>query len=149
MSVLRRHRAVLRLALLLMLALGLVARPLLAQIGALHGDAHAVAALAHGDAGGDGDGHAHAHDAHGHAHDHSHVGNPDAGADQDRGDAGDPDHALGAHGLLHQTCGLTVGMPALPVQLALPSPPAASPPDVSTPRLRADPSSFPFRPPIA
>lgn len=129
MSRLRRHHCPLRTLLLVLLALGLISRPMLGELGDLHGAEHAAitAAAALG----------HAHDA------------VSAGTHHHHDDEADPEHSLGSHGLLHLCSAVTVALPE-PMLLLYP-PPAAGPslPEFETPRVRGDPSSLPFRPPIA
>lgn len=125
---LRCHRS-LRIALLVLLALGLVARPMLGQLGDLHGVEHAVVAetVAHG----------HAHDSDPVATHHHHD------------EPGNAEHTDGPHGLLHMFTGVTVALPETGVQV-FPLPAAGTLlPLPATPRLPGDPSSLPFRPPIA
>lgn len=128
-----RTRRLLRAALTALLVLGMVIGPTLAVASGLHGIEHAALA-AHGD----GHGHGHAGDA-GHHHD----------ARDPSGDEADPEHAAGAHGLLHQTGSVSVALPhAMP---ALTAPTAGAPrlPELRRPCLPGDSPTLPFRPPIA
>jgi hypothetical protein len=125
---LRCHRS-LRTALLVLLALGLMARPMLGQLGELHGVEHAAIAetVAHG---------------------HGHVATPDA-AHHHHDERGETETSDGSHDLLHMFTGVTVALPETVVQL-FPLPAAGTLlPLPATPRLPGDPSSLPFRPPIA
>ena len=124
-----RPRRLLRTALLVLLALGMVIKPTLGALGELHGAEHATMA----DAG---------------AHGHAHPADSD-GSDHRHGDERDPDHTLGAHGLLHLSSGVSVTLPDLLVRLLAPSSPGPQLPESDAPRLPGDSPSFPFRPPIA
>ena len=130
---LRRHRRLLRTALLVLLALGMVVQPALGALGELHEVEHA--AIAQSDSGHDhGDDHLHDHDADtGHQH----------------GDGSDQDHATGPHGLLHQAASASATLPD-PVTFLPPQVPAGSHLPESGPlHLPGDAPGLPFRPPIA
>jgi len=117
----RRHLSLLRIGFLALLVLGLVAKPLLVQIGELHAVEHARSV-----------------DADGHGHEH----------ETDVDDEPDQDHTKGAHGLMHQanvganadSLPTLVGLIVPPPSQAVPLGDAASPP--------AQHLSTPFRPPI-
>lgn len=120
----RPFPAFLRASLLVLLVLGIVVKPVLAQVGELHAAQHASLTDA------DGQGHGHEH-----------------GSDQ--GDESNSDHTQGAHGLMHQGSagGTSVEVP-LPLTLpALTGEGAALPP---TGDAVLPPAHFgtPFRPPI-
>ncbi len=119
----------LRASVLALLVLGLMIKPVLAQLSELHAAEHALAVAA---------------DAHGDDHDHS--------AD-DTGDGGSPeedDHAIGAHGLMHQSGGsiTLIGLvPSISVPMVY-----ARMPDLPIHDAIGVPHevlSSPFRPPIA
>lgn len=126
-----RHRRRLRLALMVLLMLAMVVSPMLAAVSGVHDVEHAVAAASE--------------DAHGHAHsatdDHQHHGQDGAGLD--------PDHASGAHALMHLSpCG-SVSMPndtwaLLEIELDEPLLP-----EFGRLYLPGDSVTLPFRPPIA
>jgi hypothetical protein len=125
---LRRHRRLLRATLLVLLALGMVVKPTLGALSELHDMEHA-AAIAHSD------------DGHGHAH-------PEDPGHEHGGDESDPDHATGAHGLMHQGASPSI---ALPDAMMSVSRQASSErlPDSGPFRLPGDAPNLPFRPPIA
>lgn len=128
----------LRASFLAVLVLGLMIKPVLAQLSDLHAVEHSVATAI------DAHGHDHGESNHGHGDDHRLN---DVGADQ-RGD-GD-EHSTGAHGLMHQSSGsttLTGLVPALSVPVVF-----AHMPDLPLPASARISSQFPtnpFRPPIA
>lgn len=165
--------SVFRIGLLVLLAVGIVIRPMLALAGELHAIEHVAAdgGHAHPHAAGHAhdapaaQGEAHAHDvathshAGAHAHAHGHVDLKDApgvahvqadGDSPHAADGADPDHARGPHGLLHHhaDAGCSAAVPT-PVRvpdafgIAVMLPSSAW---VSAPPQRA---SSPFRPPIA
>lgn len=110
-------------SLLVLLVLGVIVRPVLTHIGALHAAEHAALADA---------------DNHGHAHDDDHDDEPGA------------DHTDGAHGLMHQAgsggaFSETVAMIVLPAVHG--RAPMLSTADVS--RVPAHRFVTPLRPPIA
>lgn len=121
-----RRRCFLRIALLVVVALGMVLQPLWAALGELHQAEHAVAV--HVD----------------HGHSHHDVDPPPTDADAAPGDP------VGIHDLLHHA-----GAPAsaaLPASDLLPPGIAASGDPPQRPEPSAPPSSrltLPFRPPIA
>lgn len=117
----------LRASFLALLVLGLMIKPVLAQLSALHAAEHAVAVAA---------------DAHGHDH----------GADgtDDDGDPEQDDHTNGAHGLMHQSGGSTT-LTGLAASMFVPMVYARMP-DLPIPDAIGVPHevpSSPFRPPIA
>lgn len=121
----RRQRSLLRTALLVLVAFGMLLQPVLAALGELHEVEHAVAL----------------HSDHGHSHHDGHE-IPD-----DEGDApGDP---VGSHGLLHP-CGAAASMALLEPAALLAAPVGmGEPPDrahASAPRSLH--LTLPFRPPI-
>ena len=122
----RRHRSVLRTALLVLLAFGLLVQPVLKALGELHDVEHAVAMQSD----------------HGHPHHDGHEMPP--------GDDEAPGDAFGLHGLLHMCA---PAAPMAPCEMAgVPAPLVATgdPPDgadasgAPTSRMTS-----PFRPPIA
>lgn len=112
----------LRTSFLVLLMLGVVVRPMLNQLSALHGVEHAALAGAND-----------------HGHDHSDDGAPTP----------DPDHATGAHGLMHQA---DTGSSAN-IWTAWVSPPvipaASKLPLADLDSTRPQKLTSPFRPPIA
>lgn len=128
-----RTRRLLRAALTALLVLGMVIGPTLAVASGLHGIEHAALA-AHGT----GHGHGHAGDA-GH---HHHADDPSA-------DEADPEHATGAHGLLHQTGSVSVALPHAVLSVCAPAACAPQLPELRRPSLPGDSPTLPFRPPIA
>lgn len=113
----------LRTSLLVLLVLGVIVRPVLAHIGALHAAEHAVLADA---------------DGHGHTHDDDHDDEPGT------------DHTQGAHGLMHQagSGGASCEMMAMIVLPAVyECDEILSSVDIS--RVPAHRFVTPFRPPIA
>lgn len=125
----------LRASLLVLLVVGVIVRPMLNQISELHSFEHAALA----------DVNAHGHDHDGHGHDHA-ADHSDPAPDQPP--CTDPDHAKGAHGLMHQAdTGPSASLAGLPVQFGHPMRagkllmPAAGPLPPQIP-------SSPFRPPI-
>lgn len=125
----RRHRRLLRSALLVLLALGMTIQPTLAALGELHGVEHAVAAQSD-------DGHGHAHPVDSASHEHP-------------GAPSDPDHATGQHGLLHQCASGSFALPEAIVSLSRPAPSGSRLPQAGPFHLPGDAPSLPFRPPIA
>ena len=124
MQLARKTLEFLRAGLLVLLVLGLVAKPVLNQIGDLHSVEHAVLADA---------------DADGHGHDHG----------DDHDDEPGQDHANGAHGLMHQA-NMGAFSDLLPTLALLPRP--VFPTVLPVPDLPSAPRQFaatPFRPPIA
>lgn len=126
-----RTRRLLRAALTALLVLGMVIGPALAVASGLHGIEHAALAAR-------GDGHGHAGDA-GH---HHHADDPSA-------DEADPEHATGAHGLLHQTGSVSVALPHALLSVSAPATCAPQLPELRRPSLPGDSPTLPFRPPIA
>lgn len=126
MMSLRRHRSLLRTALLVLVALGVLMQPILTSLSELHGLEHAVAV----------------HSDHGHSH---HDGHDDPPADDDA--PGDP---IGLHGLMH-TCNVAASMTFPEAGLLVTAYVAASdPPDRAHPFGPPDTHlTLPFRPPIA
>lgn len=123
-------RLLLRAALHLLLVTGLVAGPALAAASELHGIEHAALA------------------AEGHGHAHAADGDPPHGDPHD-GDSGDPDHATGAHGLVHQIGSLPVAMPCDGIWVSTPPVCAQRIPEFHHCHLPGNSPSLPFRPPIA
>lgn len=115
-------RTILRTSFLVLLMLGVMVRPMINQLSALHDVDHATLAGAND-----------------HGHDHPDDSNPTT----------DPDHATGAHGLMHQADTGTsaniwtawVAPPVIPVDAKLPMADLAS--------TRPQQLTSPFRPPIA
>ena len=127
-SHLPRLSRLLRASFLALLVLGLMIKPVLAQLSELHVAEHAMAVTAD-------------------AHDHGH----DSGSDTDNGGSPEEDdHATGAHGLMHQSGGsttLTVPFASISVPMVY-----ARMPDLPIPDAIGVPHevlSSPFRPPIA
>lgn len=112
----------LRTSLLALLVLGMVVRPALNLVGELHAVEHAAFAQA-GD---------HGHDL------------PD-----DRDSTPGPDHATGAHGLMHQADTGTSAVLWTTWVLPPASPPASVLPMPDSTAVRPQQPSSPFRPPIA
>lgn len=130
MTALRRHRRLLRTALLVLLVLGIAISPTLAAVGEMHSAAHAAAAA-------EPEVHAHSHSAEsGHHHEHP-------------GDDRDPDHATGGHGLMHQACGVSISLPEAMPGIAMPSASGPRLPEFGPFQLPGDSPDLPFRPPIA
>lgn len=127
-----RQPRLFRTALLVLLALGMVVKPTLAALGELHDAEHAAHAVAH---------------SHDHGHHHGPDGDPET--DPHLPAPSDPDHVLGAHGLLHMQCTVSVALSDIPSRLVPIAAPALPLPDLETPRLPGDAPSLPFRPPIA
>ncbi len=134
-SHLPRLSRLLRASFMAMLLLGLVVKPVMAQLSDLHAVEHAVAGIA----------------GHGNGHDHDHgsaQGEPAAVGDEDASDHGD--HTAGEHGLMHQSGGSTtlIGLvPTLSVPMAF-----ALFPDLPlsmSARIPGQTLTNPFRPPIA
>ncbi len=127
LSHLPRLFRLLRASFLALLVLGLMIKPILGQLSALHAAEHAVAVAA---------------DAHGHDH----------GVDG-TGEGRDPeqdDHTSGAHGLMHQSGGSTT-LTGLAASMSVPMVYARMP-DLPIPDAIGVPHevpSSPFRPPIA
>jgi hypothetical protein len=122
MQLARQTLKILRASLLVLLVLGLLAKPMLNQIGDLHSLEHAVLA-----------------DADGHGHDHG----------DDHDDEPGQDHAKGAHGLMHQA-NIGAFSDSLPTIAFLSR--CAFPTALPVPDLPSAPRQFaatPFRPPIA
>ena len=125
-SHLPRLPRLLRASCLALLVLGLMIKPVLAELGEFHAAEHTVAA-----------------DAHGHGHDSD--GDTEGGCSPDR-----DDHATGAHGLMHQSGGSTTltglvhGMSVPRVYARMPDLPI--PDAIGVPH---EVPSSPFRPPIA
>jgi hypothetical protein len=112
----------LRASLLLLLVLGLVVRPVLNHVGALHGMEHTAEAVAE---------HGHAHLGDAHEADH------------------DSDHAKGSHGLFHQAdAGASFGILAAVKVPVVYLPASQELQSQFVTELRQLPSN-PFRPPIA
>lgn len=117
-----RLRTILRTSFLVLLMLGVMVRPMINQLGALHDVEHATLAGTHD-----------------HGHDH-----PD-----DRDPTPDPDHSAGAHGLMHQADTSSsaniwtawIALPVVPASSKLPLADLAS--------TRPQRLASPFRPPIA
>lgn len=130
----RRHRQLLRTALLVLLALGMVVQPALGSLGELHEVEHAVVAQSD-----------HGHD---HGDDHAHDHDPDASHDHG-GDGSDPDHATGSHGLLHQSGTVSVTLPEVMPCLLRQVPAEPRLPESGPFHLPGDTPDLPFRPPIA
>ena len=126
----RRHRRLLRSALLVLLVLGMAIQPTLGAMGELHGVEHAVAA-AQSD-----DGHGHAHPADSASHGHP-------------GDPSDPDHAMGQHSLLHQCASASVALPETIMTVSRLAPSGPRLPQAGPFQLPGDAANIPFRPPIA
>jgi len=131
-----RQSRLFRTALLVLLALGMVVKPTLAALGELHDAEHAAHAVAHG---------------HGHDHDHGRQHGPDGdpGPNPHSPAPEDPDHVLGAHGLLHTQGSVSLALSDIPIRLVPVAAPALPLPDLDAPRLPGDAPSVPFRPPIA
>lgn len=133
MQAIHRHRRSLRALLVALLVLGMVITPALAAAGEVHDIEHAAA-----DA--DGIGHTHSADSDHHQHPHDHDGR-DGGTD--------PDHAAGAHGLMHQTSSVSIALPEAILGISTVSSCAQLAPECpGLPALRDRPD-LPFRPPIA
>ncbi len=131
---LRRHRRLLRTALLVLLALGIVVQPVLGAMSELHEVEHAISAQFD-----------HAHD---HGDDHAH--DQDVAANHEHGGNGsDPDHATGSHGLLHQVITVSAILPEAMTSVLqqVPSEPRLS--ESGPFQLPGDTPNLPFRPPIA
>ncbi len=127
-SLTARAARFLRLSALLLLALGILARPMVEQIGGIHSIGHeAVAVPAE-----------HGHDHGRSGHDHRH---PDQTAD--------PEHATGSHVLMHQADGGAASALRAQWGLVLAVQPAAIPPSTDALAPRRDVPATPFRPPIA
>ena len=129
MSPLLRYRRLLRPAFLALLVLGMVISPTLAGVSELHDMEHAAEGAGHG--------------AHVHMHsDSGHHGPVDP-------DEADPEHASGAHGLLHQAGSVSVTLPQAAVDISVL--PMAGPllTEFSRSHLPGDSPTNPFRPPIA
>ena len=115
-------RTILRTGFLVLLMLGVMVRPMINQLSALHDVEHATLAGAND-----------------HGHDH-----PD-----DRNATPDPDHSAGAHGLMHQADTSSsaniwtawIALPVVPASSKLPLADLAS--------TRPQQLTSPFRPPIA
>ena len=129
MRPLHRYRRLLRTALLALLVLGMVISPTLAGVSELHDLEHAAEGAGHGV-------HAHTHS------DSGHYGHVDS-------DEADPEHASGAHGLLHQAGSVSVTLPQAAVDIS--APPMAGPllTEFARSHLPGDSPTHPFRPPIA
>lgn len=127
----RQLSTFLRASLLVLLVLGIVVKPVLAQVGELHAMEHASLA-----------------DADGHGHDHG--GDHDSDQDDDQGDEPGSGHAQGAHGLMHQGCAGSASTEA-PMSLALPALATHGTALPPTGYAALPPAHFgtPFRPPIA
>ena len=156
-----------RIGLFVLLALGIVVRPVLGSVGELHAVEHQAASAGAGIA--NAHPHPHPHDSaaghghgHGHQHDHADARHPAAHAHGDGGgvhdaavadaggDAPAQPHASGSHGLMHHADAGCNGAAVLASQRS----PELSGPAVMRPMVRwaAAPcrqASSPFRPPIA
>lgn len=117
----RRNRLPRAFALALLL-FGLVCQPVLGFVGGLHAVEHA------------------AHAAHVDDHAVDHVA--------DVGDEGEPDHALGEHGLLHQCSGGASSIPPAHPMWVLATVPATTLPIVEASQPVGAAQTLPFRPPI-
>ncbi len=120
---------------LLLLTLGMAIQPVLGALGEMHAVEHAATTPQ-----GDSD--------HGHEHAHTHAHAVEAGHAHS-GDAPDPDHAIGEHGLMHQGGGASFALPQSTPSLACQMPAEARLPDSAPRRLPGDAPDLPFRPPIA
>ena len=126
MHLIRRHRSLLRIALLALVALGVLMQPVLRSVGDLHDLEHTMALQSD----------------HGHSHHDGHEAPP--------GEDEAPGNPQGLHGLLHQYG--TVGSMALlePASLLASAPVTGEPPDrTHVPGPPASRLTSPFRPPIA
>lgn len=122
----RRHRSLLRIALLALVAFGVVVQPVLGFLGDLHDLEHTVALQSD----------------HGHSHHDGH--------EAPAGDDEAPGEPLGVHGLLHQFG--AVGSMALqePASLLTSAVAIGDPPICARePSPRMSRLTLPFRPPIA
>ena len=118
-----RHRRLLQTCAFALLLLGLLCQPVLGFVGELHAIEHAAVA-----------GHADEH-----AGDHADAA----------GDEGEPDHALGEHGLLHQCSGGASSIPPAHPMLVLATGPTTTLPIVEASQPVGAVLTLPFRPPIA
>lgn len=118
----RHLPSILRASFLALLVLGVMIRPMISQVGALHAAEHVTLVSV---------------DDHG----HDHPG--------DRDQTPDPDHSKGAHGLMHQA---DTGSSANIWTTCVPSigtPPASRLPQADLASTRPQLLTSPFRPPIA
>lgn len=129
MRAFRRPSRFLRIALRVLLVLGMAVNPTLAAVGELHGMEHA--AMAAND-----DTHDHAHSAESGHHDH-HDGEVD------------PDHAVGGHGLMHQAGSVSVTLPDAALDISMQAVSGSLLPEFGRFHLPGDSPDLPFRPPIA
>lgn len=129
MRAFRRPRCFLRIALRVLLVLGMAVSPVLAAVGELHGLEHASMASAD-------DAHDHAHSADASPHDH-------------HGGGVDPDHATGGHGLMHQAGSVSVALPDATLDISTQAASGPLLPELGRFHLPGDSPDLPFRPPIA